>query len=64
MAFSYGIEPGPVVAATFLANLTRSTPHTHVPALPSSYKTLFVPIPIKAVTDAFTSMPKMPASLS
>ncbi len=56
--FSYGTKSDPVVAATFLAKLTRTTPHTHVPSPPSSYKTAFVPIPLKAVTDTFTSMPK------
>ena len=30
LVFSYGTESDPVVAATFLAKLTRTTPHTHV----------------------------------
>ena len=51
----------PVVAATFLAKLTRSTLHKHVPAPPTTYKTTFVPIPLKTVTDAFTGMPKKSA---
>ena len=29
LAFSYGTESDPIVAATFLAKLTRTTPHTH-----------------------------------
>jgi hypothetical protein len=61
LVFSYGIESNPIVAATFLAKLTRTTPHTHVPSPPSSFKTPFVPIPIKAITDAFTGMPKKSA---
>ncbi len=45
----------------FLAKLTRSTLHTHVPAPPSSYKTTSVPIPLNAITNAFTGMPKKSA---
>ncbi len=61
LAFSFGTESDPVVAATFLAKLTRKTPHNHVP-IPSSYfKTPCVPIPIKAISDAFTGMPKKSA---
>ncbi len=59
--FSYDTKSDPVLAATFLAELTRSTPHTHVSAMPSSYKTPFVLIPIKAVTGAFTDMLKKSA---
>ena len=58
LAFSYGIESDPVVTATFLAKLTRKIPHSHVPIPPSSFKTPFVPIPIKTISDAFTAMPK------
>jgi hypothetical protein len=58
MAFSYGTESNSEVAARFLAKLTRRTPHTHVPPPPSSYKTAFVPIPLKTITDTFTGMPK------
>ena len=61
LAFSYGTESDPIVAATFLDKLTRTTPHSHVPMPPSSYKTVFVPIPIKGFTDAFTGMPKKSA---
>ncbi len=61
LAFSYGTESDPVVAATFLAKLTRTTPHAHVPLPPSAYKSAFVPIPLKAVADAFTGMPKKSA---
>jgi hypothetical protein len=61
LAFSFGTERDPVVAATFLAKLTRSTLHTHVPAPPTAYATAFVPIPLKTITDAFTGMPKKSA---
>ncbi len=61
LVFSYGTESDPVVAATFLAKLTRKIPHNHVPIPPSSFKTPFLPIPIKAISDAFTDMPKKPA---
>ncbi len=58
LAFSYGTESNPEVAAKFLVELTKTVPHTHVSAPPSSYKTAFVPIPLKAITDTFTGMPK------
>ena len=61
LAFSFGTESDPIVAATFLAKLTRTIPHSHVPIPPSSFKTPFVPIPIKAISDAFTAMPKKSA---
>jgi hypothetical protein len=57
-AFSYGTESGPEVVVRFMANLPRTTPHTHVPLPPSSCKFAFVPIPLKAITDMFTGMPK------
>jgi hypothetical protein len=61
LAFSYGTEFDPIVSATFLAKLTRTVPHTHVPMPPSSFKSAFLPVSIKAVTDAFTGMPKKSA---
>ena len=61
LAFSYGTESDPIVATTVLAKLTRSTLHPHVPATPSTYKSAFVPIPLKAFTDAFTWTPKKSA---
>jgi hypothetical protein len=61
LAFSYGTESDPIVAATFLAKLTRSTLYQHVQAPPSTYKSAFVPISLKAVIDAFTRMPKKSA---
>ena len=63
IAFSYGTESDPTVAATFLAKLTRSDPHTHVPPPPSAFITPFVPIPIKVVSDAFIGMPKKSAPM-
>jgi hypothetical protein len=61
LAFSYGTESDPAIAATFLAKLTRATLHAHVSAPPPSYKSTFVPIPLIVVTDAFTGMPKKSA---
>jgi hypothetical protein len=61
LAFSYGTESDPIVAATFLAKLTRSTLRQHVPAPPSTHKSAFVLFPLKVVTDAFTGMPKKSA---
>ncbi len=58
LAFSNGSESNLEVAAKFLAKLTRMVPHSHVPALPSSYKIVFVPIPLKPITNTFTGMPK------
>ena len=49
---------GPVVAATFLAKLARSSPHTPVIGPLFAFKSPFiVPIPIESVSDVFTSMP-------
>jgi hypothetical protein len=50
-----------VVAATFLAKLTMMNPHSQVPVPTSTFKTPFVPIPIKAISEAFTGMPKKSA---
>jgi hypothetical protein len=61
LAFSYGTESDPIVATTFLTKLTRTIPHTHVPLPSPSYKTAFVPIPIKAVIETFACMPKKSA---
>jgi hypothetical protein len=61
LAFSYGTEPDPVVAATFLAKLTMTIPHAHVSPPPTAHKSVFVPIPLKVITDAFTGMSKKSA---
>ena len=63
IAFSYGTESDPAVVATFLTKLTRSSPHTHVPSPLYAFKSLFVPIPIKAVSYAFAGMPKKSAPM-
>ncbi len=63
IAFSYGTELNPAVAANFLAKLTRLSPHTHVLSPPSAFKSPFVPIPIKAVSNAFIGMPKKSAPM-
>jgi hypothetical protein len=61
LAFSYGTESDPTIAASVLAKLTRTIPHTYGSPPPSSYNTAFVPIIVKGVTDAFTCMPKKSA---
>ena len=61
LAFSYGAETDPIVAATFLSKLTRSTMHTHVPPPLPAHESAFVPIPLKAVRDVITGMPKKSA---
>ena len=61
LAFSYGTESDPTIAATFMSRLTKTIPNSHVSPPPSSYKSAAVPIPIKAVTNAFAYMPKMSA---
>jgi hypothetical protein len=59
LAFSYGIESDPIIAANFLSKLTRATLHSPVPAPPSTCKPTFFLIPLKAVTTA--GMPKKSA---
>ncbi len=61
LAFSYGTESDPVVVPNFLSKLTMATLHTHVPAPPPTCKSPFFPVPLKAVTYAFTRMPKKSA---
>ena len=60
--FSYGLETDPEVAAKVLSRLNRSERHTHIaPHVPT-----VIPaknrIPVKAVTEAFTKMPKKSAA--
>ena len=58
MAFFYGLEYDPVIAADFLAKLTLQHQHSHIPI----YKSKVAPrpnyTPLKVVTDAFSGMPK------
>jgi len=62
LVLSYGIEPEPEVASKFLSKLTLKARHTynhvHVPKVEPPA----ICIPQKAVTDAFSGMPKKSAA--
>jgi hypothetical protein len=62
VAFTYGIEADPEVAATFLAKLTLRARQSNVPLQPSSLKPAKNSIPLFAVSDAFSKMPKKSAA--
>ena len=52
VAFTYGVEADPEVAAGFLAKLTLQARHSHVPLHPSSLKPAKNSIPLTAVSEA------------
>jgi hypothetical protein len=62
VVFAYGIEADPEVAASFLAKMTLRARHSHVPLHPSSLKPETNSIPLTAVADAFSKMPKKSAA--
>ncbi len=62
VAFSYGLETDPEVAAKFLKNLTLQTRHIHIPPHPSNFKPAKNQIHAKAVAEAFSGMPKKSAT--
>jgi len=62
LAFSYGLEIDPGIAAKFLAKLTLNARHSHIDAFIPKVKPPRNCIPLKAVTDAFSGMPKRSAS--
>jgi len=62
VAFTYGIEADPEVAATFLAKLTLRGRHSHVPLHPSSLKPAENSIPLTAISEGFSKMPKKSAA--
>jgi hypothetical protein len=62
VAFTYGFESDPEVAANFLAKLTLQARHSHVPLHPSSLKPAKNSIPLSAISDAFSKMPKKSAA--
>jgi hypothetical protein len=62
VAFTYGVEVDPEVAADFLAKLTLQAMHIHVPLHPSSLKPAKNSIPLNAVVEAFSKMPKKSAA--
>ena len=58
LAFSYGLETDLKIAAKFLAKLTMKERHAHFQVHVSKVKSPMNCIPLKAVTDAFSGMPK------
>jgi len=58
LAFSYGLESDPVVAAEFVAKITLQHRHSHIQIYESKVAPLPNGIPLKSVTDAFSGMPK------
>ena len=62
VAFTYGLETNPSIAATFLAKLTLQPKHSHIPLDSSALKPVKNLISQKALFDAFTGMPKKSAA--
>ncbi len=58
-AFSYGMESDPKIVAKFLSMLNLKERHAHIPAQIPKAKPPTNYIPPKAVTYAFSGMPKM-----
>ncbi len=58
MAFTYGLESGPAVVAKFLAKLTLPTKHSRIPLHTPTVRASKNLIPLKAITKAFSRMPK------
>jgi hypothetical protein len=62
IAFSFGLESDPIVAAEFLAKLTLQKRHDHIPIYVSKVTPAPSHIPLKSVSDAFSGMPKRSAA--
>jgi hypothetical protein len=62
VAFTYGIEAGPEVAASFLTKPTLRARHSHAPSHPFSLKPAKNSIPLTAVAEAFSKIPKKSAA--
>jgi hypothetical protein len=62
LAFSYGLETDPEIAAKFLAKLTLKARRAHIPAHVPKVKPPGNCIPLKTFTDAFAGMPKKSAA--
>ncbi len=62
IAFSYGLETDQAVAARFLAKLTLQAKHSYIQPYIAKVKPPRNCTPLKAVTDAFSSMPKKSAA--
>ena len=62
VAFTYGVEADPEVATSFLSKQTLQARHSHVPMHPSSLKPTKNSIPLTAIAEAFSKMPKKSAA--
>ena len=62
IAFSFGLESDPVVAAELLGKLTLQKRHENIPIYVSTVSPAPNHIPLKSVSDAFSGMPKRSAS--
>ena len=62
LAFYYGLESDPKIAAEFLAKLTLKQRNAHIPAHVPTVKPPTKCIFLKAVTDDFSGMPKKSAA--
>ncbi len=62
VAFTYGLETHPEVAAKFLKKLTLQARHSHIASHTSTVKPAKILISSKALTDAFSGMPKQSAA--
>jgi hypothetical protein len=62
VAFTYGVESDPEVAASFLAKLTLPARHAHISPHTSGRRPARNVIPLQAVSDAFSRMPKKSAA--
>ena len=58
LAFSYGLESDPSVAAKFMSKLTLKKKHDHIQEYVAKVKPTGKCIPLKAVPDAFSGMLK------
>jgi hypothetical protein len=62
VAFSYGLESDQEITAKFIFKLTMKERHSHIPMHVSKIIPPANCIPFKAVTDAFSGMPKKSAA--
>ncbi len=62
LAFSYNLEPDPEVASKLLSKLTLKARQAHIPAHVPKVKPLPNRIPLKAITYAFSGIPKRSAA--
>jgi len=62
VAFTFGLETDPEVAAKFLKKLTLQARHSLITPQTSTFKPSKNLIPAKAVSEAFSGMPKKSAA--